>query len=311
MNDPSGRAVLVTGATGFVGRHLCVRLRDAGWSVRAVLRGGEPGRRAGIDYRLGGNIGAPFDWTGLLDGVDVVVHAAARVHVPRETRAVRQGFWAVNVEGSRRLAEQAAAAGVGRLVALSSLTAIQASAPGATLYHKSKRRAEEVLQETAARHGLELAILRPPLVYAPDAPGNFRRLVGAVRRGLPLPLAGIHNRRSFLYLENLLDVLELAMTHPNAPGHVFALGDGPALSTPAFARLIGEALGRPARLWPCPAWALSLAGAVTGRTPNVRSLTDSLTADNRPISAILGWQPRFDTRQGLAATLTPATGTAA
>ena len=294
------KTVLVTGANGFIGHHLCSHLRERGHTVRGAVRGepGEPGQ--GVDYRPCGNIDGETDWAPLIEQVDAVVHLAARVHVLRETDFdPLAAFRRVNVAGSEALARQAAAMGARRLVFLSSIGArVAERAPTSgiqpTAYQRSKWEAEQALARVAAKTGLELVVLRPPLVYGPGAPGNTARLLAALRRGLPLPLARLNNQRSFLYIGNLVDAIALCLSHPDASGGVFEVADGQPLSTSEFVRHMASATGRPARLFPCPPQLLRLGGRLTGRSALIDNLVGDLVVDDRVLRDGLGWQPPYN-----------------
>ncbi len=293
-------AVLVTGAGGFVGAAVCRRLVEAGYRVRGTGRNQPVHPVRGVEYRINGEIDRSTDWSAALDGVDAVVHAAARVHVLAEREADPLAVYRrVNSEGTENLARQAAAAGVQRFLFLGSVAAQRAeqriaAGQAASPYGQSKWEAEGALARVAEETGLEVVTLRPPLVYGPGATGQFARLLHLLRLGLPLPIASIDNRRSVLHLGNLVDAIELALSHPHAPGGVFGLSDGAPVSTPELVRQVAAALGRPARLWPCPVGLLKLAGRLTGRTTAIESLTGSLVVDDREIRRRLGWRPRLD-----------------
>ncbi len=237
------------------------------------------------------------------------MHAAARVHILAERRAdPLTAYRRVNTQGSENLGRQAAAAGVRRLVFLSSVAAQRAQqriaeGKAASPYGQSKWEAEAALARVAEETGLEVVCLRPPMVYGPGAPGQFERLLRVLQLGLPLPIASIDNRRSVLYLGNLVDAIELALTHPAAPGGQFGLSDGTPVSTPELVRQVAAALGRPARLWPCPLSFLRLAGRLTGRTTTIESLTRSLVVDDLEIRQRLGWRPHLDLPHALAESL--------
>lgn len=300
--------VAVTGANGFVGRALCQHLQAQGLSVRAITRSAETAK----DAWAVGDLGPGTDWSQSLQGVDCVVHCAARVHVlqdiePDPLRSYRR----VNVEGSRSLAVAAAAAGVRRLVFLSSLKVHgERTEPGHPFtsgmppapedaYGQSKLEAEQALHEVAGRTGLELVVVRPPLVYGPGVKANFLRLMNAVARGTPLPLGAVDNRRSLLGLDNLTDLLLQCVKHPAAAGHTFLASDGQDLSTPELVRALARAMGRPARLWPVPVAWLRLAGRLLGRGPQIDRLIGSLQVDIGHTRQVLGWMPRLTVEQGL------------
>ncbi len=218
----------------------------------------------------------------------------------------------VNVEGTECLARQAAAKGVQRLVFLSSVKVLgeetdvpysEQNLPGPQdPYGVSKLEAENILQQIAEETGLEVVIIRPPLVYGPGVKANFRKLLGMIQRGLPLPFAGINNRRSLIYLGNLIDVIITCATHPKAAGNTFMVSDGEDISTPELIRRIAHALGVSARLFPVPLSLMRLAGKLVGRSAAVNRLTGSLTVDSSKIRRELGWEPPFTMEEGLRET---------
>ena len=302
------KAVLVTGARGFIGGHLCAHLVAAGWRVQGSQRGGPDGLLEGIEYHNSGDIDGSTDWRPLLVGIDAVVHLAARVHVLRDTEPdPLVAFRRVNVAGTERLARQAADAGIQRFVYMSSIGALaaeQGRAGGSptTPYQQSKWEAEQALGRVAAETGLNLVILRPPLVYGPGAPGNFARVLAALRRGLPLPLARVRNRRSALYVGNLVDAVSLCLRHSAAPDGIFALSDGEAVSTPELLRRLAQAYGRTPHLFPCPSELLRLGGRLAGHAATVDSLIGDLVVDDSAIRDRLGWRPPYDMITAMAAT---------
>lgn len=309
--------VLVTGAGGFVGRAVVPRLAAGGHAVRAAARRGGPppetGRWCEGSVEVG-DIGPGTDWARALDGVDAVVHLAARVHRVRDAATDPLAeYRRVNAAGTRRLAEAAARAGVRRLVLLSSVKAVadgpseapldDATPPApASPYGVSKLEAEEGLAEVSAATGLEAVVLRPPLVYGPGVGANFLGLLRACARGLPLPLGAVRNRRSLVFVGNLADAVALCLEHPAAAGRRFLLHDGPPVSTPDLVRAVAAALGRPARLLPVPPPLLAAGAALLGRRGAAERLAGSLFLDDRGIRETLGWRPPHAMQDGLRAT---------
>lgn len=297
--------ILVTGATGFVGRALIPVLRDAGHEVVAAVRGASD---LDVEQRVVGDLGPDTDWRAALEGIEAVVHLAARVHVMNETAADPLAeHRKANTEGTRRLGEQAAEAGVRRLVFLSTIKVngergtfgdLDAPAP-VDPYGVAKMEAEQAL---FAIPGLEAVSLRPPLVYGPRVKGNFLALLGLCRKAWPLPLGAIDNRRSLIYVGNLCDAVRCCLEHPEAPGRTFLVRDGEDLSTAALIRRLAKALGRPAPLLPVPPGLLRLAGRLTGKGPQVARLLESLRIDDGAIRRDLGWAPPFTVEQGFAET---------
>ena len=306
--------VLVTGASGFVGSALCEALASAHVPLRRAVRGGVGA--ADAETAVIGDIGAATRWDEALSGVDAVVHLAARAHVMRDTAADPLAHYRrVNVDGMRTLALAAARAGVRRFVFLSSIkvngerTAREAAFAEADTPHPedaygiSKCEAEAVLREVAAAYGLQTVVLRAPLLYGPGVKGNFLGLMRAIDRGVPLPLASIDNRRCLLYLGNLIDAIRLSLDHPAAVGRTYLLADDEeGISTPQLIRAIASALGKRARLLPCPIMLLRAMAALAGRKPAIARLTQSLRIDSGPIRHELGWQPRAALAVGLDST---------
>ena len=301
------KLILVTGANGFVGRHLCRHLADKGYRVRGTVRANPPEAKPGIEYVASGDLSGDVDWRRILEGVDAVVHAAARVHVPRDRSAEpMKDYRDINVTASEALARKCTEAGVRRFVFLSSIKASDVErnpgGSGHAPYEVTKFEAEKALGRIAQESGLELVVLRPPLVYGSDAVANFALLSRAVAKGLPLPLRSIRNRRSFVYVGNLCSAIAACLEHAQAPGGTFEVSDGPPLSTPDFVRAIGRALDRPARLLPCPPAFLRSLGRALGRGPAMDSLTGDLVANTAPIQARLGWTAPLSLDEALAAT---------
>ena len=301
---------LVTGASGFVGGALCAEVISRGFAVRGVTRTlcDLPN---GVKNIVIASIDGSTDWQNALMGCDVLVHLAARVHVMKEAAIEPLSeFRRVNVQGTLNLARQAAAAGVRRFVFISSVgvngaetfqrpfTDQDQAAPH-SLYAVSKYEAELGLQTMAAETGMEVTIIRPPLVYGPHAPGNFGSLMRWLRRGVPLPLGAIHHQRSLVALDNLVDLIVTCLTHPAAADQTFLVSDGEDVSTTELLRLMGQALRRPARLLPVPAGWLKLAAAMVGKRDVAQRLCGSLQVDMEKTQCLLGWTPPLSLDEGL------------
>ena len=317
-------SLLVTGANGFVGSALCVEAALRGHNVRAALRSHAPVAGA-KDVVAVGDIDGQTDWHAALHGIDVIIHLAARVHVMREAAAdPLAAFRSVNVQGTENLARQAARAGVKRLVYVSSIKVNGEGCPHPLLlshgergervyresdapnpqgsYAVSKWQAEQALRQVAQETGLEVVIVRPPLVYGAGVKGNFIQMLKVLAKGIPLPLASVRNLRSLVYVGNLADALILCATHPAAAGQTYLVSDGEDVSTPGLLRQLGDAMGRPARLFPWPPALLKLAGRMVGKADQVERLLGSLRVDSGNIRRELGWVPPYTLRQGLRAT---------
>ncbi len=305
--------ILVTGATGFVGSVLCETLREQGQQVVRALRQPLPAAEAQPGDVAVGPIDGTTDWSAALHGVDAVAHLAARVHVMNDTPAGEAEHMKVNAEGTAALARQAFAAGVRRVVFLSSIKVngegraepYRADEPPAPVdpYGRSKLLGEQALLAAAAASGGEAVVIRPPLVFGPRVKGNFLRLMQLVDRGLPLPLGAIDNRRSLVSVWNLCDLVHVALRHPGAPGRVYFAADSRDVSTPELIRLIAAAMARPARLWPVPRSLLRGLLAAAGRGAEVDRLAESLCVDRTAAREQLGWQPPLSLEQGIARTV--------
>ncbi|MCH7485611.1 MAG: NAD-dependent epimerase/dehydratase family protein [Proteobacteria bacterium] len=302
--------VLVTGASGFIGRVLAPALSKAGHRVLAATRTPEAARDLGETHAIS-DLGPDTPWRDALDGVDQVIHLAARVHVMKESAPdPLSEYRRVNTDGTRRLAEEAAAAGVRRIVFFSTVKVNGEASAGVPFretdsprpgdaYAQSKWEAEQALFEVAERTGLEAVVLRPPLVYGAGVKGHFLTLLKVCRAAPPLPFGALANSRSLIYAGNLADAAIRCLEHPGAQGKVYLVRDGDDVSTPELIRRVSAALGRTARLFPVPRSLLRLAGACTGNRERLSRLLDSLTLDDGRIREELGWTPPFTMVQGL------------
>lgn len=309
--------VLVTGANGFVGQALCRRLcEDEKHEVVAAVRG-EAKSITGISHCQVGDIHSQTAWKHALGGVDVVVHLAGRAHVMHDTHIdPLAAYKAINTYGTLNAARQAVAAGVRRFIYVSSIkvcgegqslvseAAYDETQPPAPsdAYAISKLEAEQGLQDIARTTGLEVVILRPPLVYGPGVGANFLRLMRMVDCGWPLPLGTVSNHRDLIYLGNLVDAIAACITHVAAANKTFLLADGDGVSTPELIRRLATALGRPARLLPIPEIGLRIAGILTGKSTAVNRLLGSLMVDGSAIRHNLDWTPPYSMREGLLET---------
>jgi len=305
---------LITGANGFVAGALCGQLIGMGFEVRGVVRSEGSMLPAGIERISVGGIDGNTDWSGALQGIDCVIHLAARVHVMREGSADPLAeFRKVNVSGTRRLAEAATAAGVKRFVYVSSIKVngeatferpfSESDVPNPQdPYGISKWEAEAVLHRISKETGLEVVILRPPLVYGPGVGGNFIRMLVWIKRGIPLPLGSVRNRRSMIYVENLADALIHCATHAKAAGETFLIADSESISTPELIRLLAEKMGRKPRVFSFPVSLLKLLGKFTGKSSEIERLTGSLEADASKIRKMLDWKPPRSLDDGLKKT---------
>jgi len=310
--------MLVTGANGFVGKALCDSMRQRGHGIRKAMRNLESVKAsAGLadETVLVGNIDPQTDWSAALSSIDVVVHLAARVHVMHESSGDPLAeFRRVNVGGTDHLARSAVASGVKRLVYVSSIkvngeatpngqkfTEADAPAPQDP-YGISKWEAEQALHGVARETGLEIVIVRPPLVYGSGVKGNFAQMLGVLGKGVPLPLASINNLRSLVYVGNLVDALIACATHPSAAGQTYLVSDGEDISTPGLLRALATAMGVHARLLPFPPKFLQKLAHILGREAQADRLLGSLRMDSGKIRRELNWAPPYSLQQGLQAT---------
>ena len=293
--------VLITGANGFVGRALCEFLSGRRRAFQPVVRASREPIGCVVPCMVG-EIGAHTDWSSAVDGVSEVVHLASRVHVMNESGGnVAALYREANTLGTLRLAQQAATAGVKRFVFVSSVKVNGEERDAAYSeddrpdpigpYATSKRDAEVGLREIADRSGMEVVVIRPPLVYGPGVKANFLSMMRWLYRGVPLPLGAIHNKRSLVGLANLLDLLVICLDHPAAANQTFFVSDGEDLSTTELFVRMGAALGKPAWLIPVPAWMLAAGASMLGKRDLSQRLCGSLCVDVSKARNLLGWSP--------------------
>ena len=297
--------VAITGANGFIGRHLCPALESYGVEVVRVVRKPMPGALAI------GSIDGSTDWAAAVHGADAVIHLAARTHILKETEADPPVvFRAVNTEGTINLARQAAHAGVRRFIFISSIHihGLQSGSKPFTVrdelrphdaYSVSKKEAEQGLWKIARATGMEAVVIRPPLVYGPGVGANFLRLMKLAGSGVPLPLASVKNRRSLVYVGNLCDLIRTCLADPRAAGQTFLVSDDQDVSTAELLRLLARAMNKKARLFRFPESLLRLAGRLTGRSAQIDRLCGSLSVDISHTKETLGWKPPISLEEGI------------
>jgi nucleoside-diphosphate-sugar epimerase len=307
--------VLITGASGFIGKVLCKRMAAEGWTVRGSIRSENQAHLLPkeVECIQITSIGPDTDWTNAMIDVEAVIHLAAHAHIIKyKSSGSLSEYRAVNTAGTEHLARFAASKGVRRFVFMST---VKVNGEGkATAYTEedipepsdpygiSKWEAEKILNIVADQTGMEVVIIRAPMVYGPEVKANFLRLLKAVDQGIFLPLADINNKRSMIYLNNLVDVMT-CLTHPKANGKTYLVSDGIDISTPELIRHMAIALGKPGRLFHLPLFILRLGGWITGNSQAIDRLTGSLTVDSSKIRRELGWKPFFSVEEGITETV--------
>ena len=294
--------IFVTGINGYIGRNLYAGIKSReGFSVKGSVR-----KRSSMDspFYESGNIDGHTKWKSALQGIDVVIHLAARAHIVRDNSVDPLAeFREVNVAGTIQLANEAASAGVKRFIFISTIgvngsisdepfTENDKPNPNGA-YAQSKLEAELKLKEVESLSGMEFVIIRPPLVYGPKAPGNFGRLVRWVAMGRPLPLGSIKNKRTFVAIDNLVDLIITCTTHPAAKNQVFLVGDNEDVSTTQLLNYVAQAMGKQVFLMPVPPSVLMFFAGLLGKQQQINRLIGSLQINIDKSKSLLGWTPPF------------------
>jgi nucleoside-diphosphate-sugar epimerase len=318
------KKILVTGASGFIGNFVCKNLLRLGRSVSASVRTDDliP-LNTNIKYFSVGEINNRTNWKEALIDTNCVIHCAGRTHFMNKINANEiKNFNSVNVDGVKQLAEQAAKAGVEKLIFLSSikvngentfnknnkvhlnqknkyLFTTNDIANPKDAYAASKLKAENILWEISSKTNLEIVVVRLPLVYGCGVKGNLARLIKLIKFGIPLPLSNVQNKRSMLGIENLVDLLIRCIDYPNANGKTFLASDGEDLSTPELIKLIASSMKKKANLFPIPLFLHKFLGSIFGKSEEINRLTGSLRVDNSYTKEILNWSPPLSVEEGI------------
>jgi len=318
------KKIFVTGAYGFIGKSICETLVLNDKTVIGIVRNLDLSRNLDkVTYLPVGDIGLETNLKDTLVGIDCVIHCAGKIPDRNKIENDQlKAYHLANVEGTKQIALQAVDAGAKRLIFLSSIkvngentydncnvtnkidyikkifTHNDIASPE-DLYAKSKLQAEKVLWEISSRTGLEVVVVRLPLVYGYGAKGNLASLIKIVRSGIPLPLSFVKNQRSMIGIDNLVDLLVQCIDHPKASGKTFLASDGEDLSTPELIKLIASSIGRRANLFPLPIFMLKFLGSVFGRSEEINRLVGSLRIDNSYTKEILNWTPPISIEEGI------------
>ena len=308
------KKIAITGANGFIGKSLCKTFSKLNRSFVRIVRSENSLKTLnGINTIFVGDINPNTNWSQSLEDCEVIIHCAGKAHV-MDNKDNLYDYYKVNTEGTKNLAEQATQAGVKRLVFLSSIKVNGENTDkiniGKKFYYKdipdpqdvyarSKLEAEKALWEISSRTGLEVVVVRLPLVYGYGAKGNLSRLIKLIKLGIPLPLSIIKNKRSMIGIDNLINLLIRCIDHPKANGKTFLASDGEDLSTPQLIKLIGSSMGRKAYLFPVPLFLLKILGSIFGKQKEIIRLTESLRIDNNYVKEILDWRPPLSIEESI------------
>jgi nucleoside-diphosphate-sugar epimerase len=307
------KKILVTGALGFIGQSLCKTLSKSGKSVRGIVRSQNSfSKNPDIEYVSVGDIVHKKDWKNMLVDIDCIIHCAGRAHIMSETKSdTLKIYRSVNVDVTKRLAEQAAAAGVRRLIFLSSIHVLGLDTNNRKSflhsdeinpienYAISKYEAEQALLQISDKTAIETIIIRSPLVYGPSAPGNLARLIKLVSSNIPLPFSRINNKRSMVGIDNLVDLLIRCIDHPDSAGKTFLISDGEDLSTPDLINHIASSMGQKAYLFPVPMFLLKFVSRILGKQREIDRLVGSLKIDSNYTRETLNWMPPVSVTEGI------------
>jgi len=308
------KKICITGANGFIGNTLCKSLKAPDNHIQGFVRVMDLDNNSSETEHISvGDISSKTNWKDHLNGFDCIIHCAGLTNQMSSIKDINV-YNLVNKEGTKRLAEQAVEAGVKKLVFLSSLKVngeitdhtstkqkfFYSDAPNPQdPYAISKLQAEKVLWKISSRTGLEIVVVRLPLVYGYGAKGNLERLIKIVKSGIPLPLSLVKNQRSMIGIDNLVDLLIQCIDHPEASGKTFLASDGEDLSTPELIKLIASSMGRKANLFPFPISMLKFLGSVFGKSEEINRLVGSLRIDNSYTKEILNWTPPISVEEGI------------
>ncbi|QDZ39378.1 NAD-dependent epimerase/dehydratase family protein [Euhalothece natronophila Z-M001] len=308
------KSILITGATGFIGSHLLPQLEQNNFSLKITTRQSSPQTSQHVTPIQINNIDETTDWSKALIGVDCVIHLAARAHILQDTSTDPEtAFYQTNTAATANLVKPAIAQGVKHFIFMSSIGAMATTSEQIltetfpcqpdTPYGRSKLKAEQALKELCENSTMTWTILRPPLIYGPNNPGNMERLLKLVKTGLPLPLGGINNHRSLLYVGNLVNAITTCISHPKAKNQTFLISDGEDLSTPSLINQLGKAMGKSPMLIPITPQFLTVIAKPLGKEDTIKRLAGSLTVDNNKIRTTLDWNPPFSVTEGLQHTV--------